>query len=115
MKTTKITPTGNKEVEIKLGKFKLTNGLRLSSVSPVGCEYIPVAEELVIEATHDNGESYYVIAFIEYDRKEETCDMRTVGPRFHQEINSNDDWNKVKTLIETAYNLIIAANEKEDY
>ena len=113
METVKIEPTGTKEVEVKLGRFKLTNGLRLSSISPVGCEYIPTAEKLALEAKGKK-ENYYVIAFIEYDSKEETCDMRTVGPRFHEEVDSDKDWNDVRALIQIAYELILAANNVED-
>jgi len=111
---TKIEPTGTKDVEITLGKFRLTNALRLSSLSPVGCEFIPTAKELALEAKFT--ESYCVIAFIEYDEDEGTCDMRTVGPRFHEAINDDNDWHQVKALIETAYRLIPAANlPEEDY
>ena len=112
METVKIEPAGVKEVEVTLGRFRLTNGLRLSSVSPVGCEYIPATEELALEAK--GKENYYVIAFIEYDSKEETCDMRTVGPRFHEEVDSDKDWHDVKALIQIAYEIILAANNIED-
>lgn len=112
MKTIKIEPTGTKEVEVILGRFRLTNGLRLSSVSPMGCEYIPTAEELDLECGEKD--HYHVIAYIEYDRKEETCDMRTVGSRFHQEVTSYEDWMNVKTLIKMAYDIILTANKIED-
>ena len=112
METVKIEPAGVKEVEVTLGRFRLTNGLRLSSVSPVGCEYVPTAEKLALEAK--GKENYYVIAFIDYDSKEETCDMRTVGLRFHQNITSYEDWISVKTLIKMAYDIILAANNIED-
>ena len=113
METIKITPTGTKEVEITLGKFRLMNGLRLSDRSETGCEFIPVKEELALEAKCKS-DSYYVIAFIEYDEDEETCDMRTVGPRFHEAINTYEDWKIVQTLIKTAYNLIVTANCNEE-
>ena len=113
MKTIKIEPAGTKEVQITLGNFRLTNGLRLSSISPVGCEYIPTAEKLALEAKGKT-DSYYVIAFIEYDEDEETCDMRTIGPRFHETVNTYEDWKNVQTLIKIAYNLIVVANCNEE-
>lgn len=111
MKIIEITPTGTKEVEIKLGRFRLTNGLRIGMK---GCEYIPATEKLALEAK-GRADNYYVIAFIEYKEGEETCDMRTVGPRFNEEIETYEDWKNVQTLIKIAYDLIITMNcNKED-
>ena len=112
METIKIEPTGTKEVQIILGKFRLTNGLRLSGHS-LECEVIPTKEKLALETRNKSG-NYYVIAFIEYDEDEEICDMRTVGPRFHEAVETYEDWKIVQTLIKTAYNLIVVANCNEE-
>lgn len=112
MKTIKIEPAGTKEVEVILGRFRLTNALRLSSVSPIGCEYVSTAEELALEVGEKG--HYCVIAYIEYDSNEDMCEMRTVGSRFHQEVANYEDWINVKTLIKMAYDIILAANNIED-
>lgn len=114
METKVITPTGTKEVEIKLGKFRLTNGLRITSFKDMGAAYIPAVEELTLEAATDDEGHYYVIAFIKYDKDEEYCDMRTVGPRFIKEIKTDKDWHDAKALIEMANVYIKAANYKEE-
>ena len=113
MGTVKIEPAGVKEVEVILGRFKLINGCRFSEASPLGCEYIPAAEKLALEVKGEEN-CYYVIAFIEYDSKNESCDMRTVGSRFHQNVISYEDWISVKTLIKMASDIILAANNIED-
>ena len=119
METKVIEPNGKKEIEIKIGKFYLTNGLRLYSLEPFGCTYIPAAMELALEAETDNEGHRYVIAWIEWDEDEECCDMRTVGPRFINEIQTDTDWHNVKALINIAHEYIAAANankeEEEDY
>lgn len=114
MKTIKLKPAGTKEVEITLGNFRLTNGIRFSRHDATGCEFIPVKEKLALEAK-SKSDGYYVIAFIKYDEDRETCDINTIGPRFHEVINTYEDWKNVQTLIKAAYNLITVANcNKED-
>ena len=111
MQTIKITPTGTKDIEIKLGRFRLTNGLRIGME---GCEYIPATEKLALEAK-GRADNYYVIAFIEYKEGEETCDMRTIGPRFHEAVETYENWKNVQTLIKIAFDLIVTMNcNKED-
>lgn len=114
METKIITPTGEKEICVTLGRFRLTNAVRLTDVEPVGMAYIPAAEELALEAATDKEGHYYVIAFIEYDKDAECCDMRTVGPRFIQNIKTDEDWHNIKALIEMANAYMTAANQKEE-
>lgn len=117
METKVIKPATEREMELNLGKFRLMNAMRLTSLGPIGCTYIPAMQELALEAQTDDEGHYYVIAFIEWDEDEGCCDMRTVGPRFIQSIKTDKDWHDVKALINIAHEYIAAANnyQKEDY
>ena len=114
METHKITPTGEKEIEVSVGKFRLTNALRIAPFDP-GAEYIPACEELAIEARNDDG-SYCVIAFVEWDNEEEITEMRTVGERVLDVVESDLEWHQFYVLYDMAAHFIEAKNrEREDY
>lgn len=119
MISTSIKPKNQKTIEITIGRFRLTNVIRLTNSYPVECEYISASKELALEERiNSNGPedkpSYYVIAFFTYDDDEESVDMKTVGDRFVNAMRTVSDMQTIKSMLKLANDSIVAANSIDD-
>lgn len=119
MISTNIKPKNQKTIEITIGRFRLTNVIRLTNSYPVECEYISASKELALEErlnadTPDAQPSYYVIAFFNYVDDEESVDMRTVGDRFVNAMRTVGDMQTIKYMLKLANDSIVAANSIDD-
>lgn len=119
MTSTSIKPKNQKTIEIIIGRFRLTNVIKMTNFNPLACEYVPANEELALEeCINSNGPeekpSYYVIAFFTYDDAEESVDMRTVGDRFVNAMQTVSDMQTIKYMLKLANDSILAANSIKD-
>ena len=115
METHKITPTGEKEIEVKIGQYRLVNAVKITALNSVGAEYIPAREELAIEAETKDGH-YYVIAWVKWNDDERDTELTTVGERVLDKTVTMTDWANFAAIYRMAVQFIQAQhiNDEDD-
>lgn len=120
MNCTSIKPKNQKTIEITIGRFRLVNAIKLTNSNPIACEYVSASKELaLVECINSNNcseekPSYYVIASFTYNDDDESVDMKTVGARFMNAMQTVSDMQTIKYMLKLANDSILAANSVKD-
>lgn len=93
------------KIDLRFNNFRITNMYNIVTGN------MPIKEGLGIEKKCNDGDSYYVIGFVEWvknDVEYEDCGFRIF------DLDSNE-FKKYKELVEIAIKLVRIANDESEY
>lgn len=93
-------------IDMRIGKFRLTNIYRLGSGA------VDIKEGLAVETEIDSDGHYCVIMYIRWQKDE--VQYENVGTRLTLFVEEGSEWSIVKNLLECGAQLVEVANSVDE-